>query len=97
MIQLGETGSHLAASGSGSSHHHQRTGGFNIIVLTVTFITYDERNIGRISGNGIMTIHFHSQRLQFFLISNGTGLSGKAGQTHTAYIQTVAAERIDQT
>ena len=97
MIQLGETGSHLAASGSGSSNDYQRTGGFNIIVLTVTFITYDERNIGRISGNGIMAVYLHSQGLQFFLISNGTGLSGKAGQTHTAYIQAVAAERIDQT
>ena len=97
MIQLGETGSHLAASGSWSSHHHQRTGGFDIIVLTVTFITYDERNIGRISGNGIMAVYLHSQRLQLFLISNGTGLSGKAGQTYATDIQTIAAESIDQT
>ena len=97
MIQLGETGSHFAASGSGSSNDYQRTGCFNIIIFTVTLIAYDERNIGRISGNGIMAVYLHSQRLQFFLISNGTGLPGKAGKTYTADIQTIAAESIDQT
>ena len=97
MIQLGETGSHFAASGSGSSNDYQRTGCFNIIIFTVTLIAYDERNIGRISGNGIMAVYLHSQRLQFFLISNGTGLPGKAGQTYTADIQTIATESIDQT
>ena len=44
-----------------------------------------------------MAVYLHSQRLQFFLISNGTGLPGKAGQTYTADIQTIAAESIDQT
>ena len=97
MIQLGEAGSHLAASRSGSSNDYQRTGGFNIIIFTVTLIAYDKGDIRRISGNGIMAVYLHSQRLQLFLISNGTGLSGKAGQTYTADIQTIAAESIDQT
>ena len=43
-----------------------------------------------------MSVHLHAQRFQLFLVGDGTGLSRKLGEAHTAYIEAIAAECINQ-
>ena len=56
VIELGKTGSQLAASGSGSGNDNERPCGLNEIILAVTLVGYDERNVRRIAVDGIVEI-----------------------------------------
>ena len=96
MVQLRKAGRHLAAAGAGCCQHHQRTLCFNIIIFAKAFFAYDQRDIGRIAFDGVMFINLDPQSFQFLFISHHAGLTVKLGQNHTAHIQTIAAEGIDQ-
>ena len=61
VVELGQAGSHFAAARSGSGHHHQRTGGFHIIILAIAFIADNMLHIMRIALDGIMEVNLDIQ------------------------------------
>ena len=56
MIELGKAGRHFSASRSRGSDDYQRSGCLNIIISSISLIAHDQRNIGRISFNNIMSV-----------------------------------------
>ena len=61
VIELGETGSHLSAAGTGSGHDDERSFGLDIIVSTVAFVAADARDVHRITGDGIVAVDFEPE------------------------------------
>ena len=96
MIQLAQTGRHFAAAGTGSSHYDQAAAGFDIIILSVSVIGNDQRNVGRIIGDDIVTVHFDAERFQTLLEYIGDRLTPVMGNDNTADIQPDATKSIDQ-
>ena len=54
MIQLGKTGSHFAAAGSGSGYDNEGSGSFHILIPAIAFIADDKINIIGIAFDHIM-------------------------------------------
>ncbi len=80
MIKLGKTGFGLvAASWTGSSNDNQWFVGFDIIIRSVTLITYYEINIGRVSFCKVVCINLDSTSLQLVFEDNGSGLDYQSG------------------
>ena len=96
MIQLAEAGGHLAASGTGGRHHHQRVAGLDIIVLAQSLVADDVGHIRRIARNGIMTVAANPQSRQALQKGIRRRLAAVAGQHHAAHIQVHTTENIDQ-
>ena len=96
MIQLGQAGSHLSASRSRRCDNDQRTGGFDVIILSIAFVAHDMRNIVRISVDGIQNVYRDIQFFQFFLEGICTFLTGVLGDRNASHIQTFSAECLDQ-
>ena len=67
MVELGEAGGHLSASRSRSRNHYKRTGGLDEIILAVAIITYNKRNVVRISGDHVMAVYLNPDLLQSLL------------------------------
>ena len=97
MIYLGKAGSHFTASGSGCGDDNQRSGRFDIFVLSVSVIADNQGNVGRIAFDRIMTIHLHTKGFEFLLVSNCGSLVCKMCQADTSDIQSVSAECVNQT
>ena len=56
MIKLRKTGGHFSAAGARRCHYNKRTFCLNVIILAVSFITDNERDISRITRYNIMKI-----------------------------------------
>jgi len=67
MIKLGKTGGHFSASRSWCCDHNEGAGGFDIVVLSVSFIAYDQGSIAWISRNIIKNINLNAKLLQTLL------------------------------
>ena len=96
MIKLGEAGCHLSASRSGCRDNYQRSGRLNILVLSVAFITHNERNVGRIAFYCIMQINLYILLFKLFLECNCSNLSSIMSQYHTSHIKTAAFKFLHQ-
>ena len=57
MVQLRQAGSHLSASRTRSCDNDQRTSGFDVIILSIAFVTDNMRNVIWISVNGIKNVY----------------------------------------
>ena len=97
VIQLGKTGCHFSASRSWCSDNYQRSCGLDIFVLSISFITYDKRDIAWISGNTVVEIYFDAEFFKTFLEMISTFLTGITCNAYTAYIETTFCKGIDQT
>ena len=87
MIKLGKAGSHFSASGSRCSDDNQWSCCFDIIILSVTFITYNQRSIVRVSRNEVQYINLNSKFLKTFPECISTFLSGILGDADTSDIE----------
>ena len=96
MVELGETGGHLSAAGTGRSKHHKGTGGLNIVVAAKSLITDDLGDIMRIALNGIVEVDLHTQALQTLLKGICGRLAGIAGHHNAAHIHIHGTEHVDQ-
>ena len=56
VVELGEAGGHLAAARTWRSHHDERPGGLDVVVLAVALVGDDMGDIGRIAGDGVVEI-----------------------------------------
>ena len=97
MVELGQTGCHLAAARAGGSYNHQRTAGDDVVIASIALIADNQRDIGRIACDGIVQEHRHTQGFQTLFEGIGSGLTLILGDDHTAHIQSDGPEGIDQT
>ena len=94
VIELGEACRHLAAS---RCDNNQGASGFNIIILTVSFVTDDQWYIGRIPFYHIMNINFNSHLFQTSFEQMCTVLTGILRDYNTSYIEAVFFKGVLQT
>ena len=97
VVHLGQADCHLAAAGAGCGDHSQRTSGLYILIAAQTLIADYPCHIGRISGDGVVTVNAQTQLLQLLLELLGRGLAFVTGDDYAAHIQAKLAECIDQT
>ena len=96
MVELGQAGGHLAAAGARGGDHHKRPAGDDVVVAAVALIADDQRDIGRVAGDGIVEEHRHPEGLQPVAKGIGGGLALVLGDDHAAHIQPDGPEGIDQ-
>ena len=92
VIKLGKAGSHFSASWSRGSNDNQWSCCFDIVILTISFVTYDKGSIVWITRNQIKHINFDSKLLQTFLECVCTFLSCILSDADTSYIKTALCE-----
>ena len=97
VIKLGQTGRHLAASGSGCGDDHQRSGGLNIVVAAVAVLADDQRDVGRVALDGVVDVDGDVLLLQLRLELICAVLAGVMGDDHAAYVQASLLELLSQT
>ena len=97
MIKLGKTGSHFSASRSWCRDNNQWAGGFNIVILAVSLVTYDQGSIAWITRNIIKDINLDSKLLQTLLECICAVLSGVTCDADTSYIKPSACKLVHQT
>ena len=97
VVKLGKAGCHFSASRSGCSNNNERAGGFNIVILSVSFITYDQRGVAWISWNIVKNINSDSKLLQTLFKCICSFLSGIACDANTSYIETSAGKLMHET
>ena len=97
MIELRKAGCHLSASRSWCCDDNERSGSFDIIILSVAFITYNKGGIAWISRDQVKLVNTDSQLLQTFLEEIGTFLAGVLRDAYTSYIQATACKLIHKT
>ena len=97
VVELGEAGGHLSASGSGGRHHDQGTRRADIIVAAVAVVTDDQRHVFRISFNNIVAVY----RDALFFEPRAEGVRKRLPavmcQDDAPDVQAVAAVDLDQT
>ena len=96
MINLGKADRHFSTSRTRRSHHHKFTRGFNELILSITVVAHDERNVARVTRNRIMAIDLETKRFEFFLVSDSTRLFLPTRQHHAAHVESVTAESVNQ-
>ena len=96
MVQLAQAGGQLAAAGAGSGHHHERPGGFDVLVPAKALIADNPASVGGVAGDAVVMVHPNSQRLQSRLEGPGNGLPVKPGQYHAGNIEPEAPEHVNQ-
>ena len=96
VIELGEAGGHLAAAGTRRRHNDEGAAGLNVVVAPVTVLADDQRNVHRVSVNGVMPVYFQAECLQSLFVSDGRRLVREAGQDNAAHIETVLGKSIDE-
>ena len=82
MIQLGKTGSHFAAAGSGSGYDNEGPGSFHILIPAIAFIADDKINIIGIAFDHIMKEGTDSQIIQPQTVLIRRRLSGILGDNN---------------
>ena len=97
MIKLGKTGSHFSASRSRRCDNNQRAGGFDIVILAVSLVTYDQGSIAWITWDIIKDINLDSKLLQTLLERISTVLSGVTCDADASYIKSSACKFVHQT
>ena len=96
VVELGQTGGHFSASGTGCCDNHKGSGGFNVLVFAVAFITHDEGNIAGVSFYGIVQINFDAQFFQLIFVFIGAVLPGILGDDNASHIKASASEGVYQ-
>ena len=86
MVKLRKAGSHFSASRARCSNDYQWPGGLNIIILSVTLVTYNQGSIAGIAWDIVKGIYFDAQFLKAFFKGVGTVLSRIAGDADTSHI-----------
>ena len=94
VVELGETGCHLAAARAGSGHNDQRSRGFDVLVSAVAVLTYNEGNVGRIAVNRVVAIHLDAHGLELCLELIRCG--GIAGDDNGADVETGVPEGLNE-
>ena len=97
LEKLTQTNSHLAASGTGGSNHHQRTGCHDIIVTAESLIGINQGNIVRVTLYDIMDVGDNTQAFEALAESIGTGLTVVVGYYHRPDQKAAALELFPQT
>ena len=69
---------------------------FNIIILAISFVAGDKRNIGRIARNGVVAVNTNAKCFQFLLVGHHLRASIEAGEHDASDEETVGAEGINQ-
>ena len=97
MIELRKAGCHLSASRSWCCDDNERSGSFDIIILSVAFITYNKGGVAWISRDQVKLVNTDSQLLQTFLEEIGTFLAGVLCDAYASHIQATACKLIHKT
>ena len=96
MVELGKAGCHLSASRSRSCDNDERTCCLDIIVLSVTFIADDERDIARVAVNLVVAVNLKTELFQFVFELLDRRCVNVAGNYDTADIESAVGEYMDQ-
>ena len=97
MIELGKAGSHLSTSRSRCGDDNQRSACLNIFVPSVSFVTYDQRDVGRITFYYIMDINFNAKLFQTSFEKIGTVLARVLCDNNTSDKEAIGFKFIFQT
>ena len=95
VIELGEAGGHLSASRSGGSYHHQRAGGLDIVVSSISLIADDMLDVSGISLDFVVEIGRNREILQATAEIIGRFLPAILGNDNAAHIETALTEGVD--
>ena len=96
MVQLGKAGRHLSASRPRSCNDNEWTCRLDIVILSVTFIADDKRNVARIAVDLVVTVYFKAKLLQFVFELLDRRCVNVAGNYDTADIESAVSEYMDQ-
>ena len=94
MIELRETG--LPSSrfpGPGSCDDYKWSGSLDVIVLSITFVTDDQRNVRRVTFDHIVDIYTDAKLLQSCFKQIGAALTGILSDHNTADKEILASRK----
>ena len=97
MVQLGETGGHLAAARTRSRDDYQGAGGLNVIVLAVAFVADNEGHIAGVAFDTVMAVYFDVTVLQLGFELVGAALAAVLGDDNASHIEALVPELLNQT
>ena len=97
VIELGEAGRHLSASGAGRGYNNERALGLDIFILAEALFADDVRDIIRIALDGIVDKDAHAEIFKPVLECKRGGLTLILRDNDAADEKTDRAERVDET
>ena len=97
MVELGETGGHLAAARARCRDDYQGAGRLDVIVLAVAFIADNERHIAGIAFDAVMAVHLDVAVLQLGLELVGAVLAAVLGDDNASHIEALVPEFLNKT
>ena len=96
VVQLAQTGGHLAAAGARGRHHDEGPRGLDIIVAAQPLVGDDVSHVRGVSGDGIVLVALDPQLAQPLDKGIGRRLAGVLGDDHGAHIEPQIAEHVDE-
>ena len=96
LVELAQADRHLAATGTGCRHDHQRAGCLHVLVLAKTVGRVNEINIRGIALNDIVVIDFDTEALQSLAVGHRAGLSVVMRDHHPADQKAAGDEDVAQ-
>ena len=96
VIELGEAGRHLSASGAGRGYNDERALGFDIFILAEALFADDVRDIIRIALDGIVDKDAHAEIFEPVFERKRGGLTLILRDNDAADEKTDRAERVDE-
>ena len=96
VVELRQTGCHLAATRSGSGDDDERTRGLHIVVLAESLVAGDEFHIVRIAVDGVVDVALDAHSLQAVAELVGGMLAVVVGDDDRAHHEVAAHELVAQ-
>ena len=94
VIELGQAGRKLAASRAGGRDDDELTGGFDVVVLSVSLVADDQANVGRVAFDRIMPENLDAEIGEAVDERVGGRLTGIVRDHDAADVKTALAERV---
>ena len=97
VVKLGKTGCHLSASRSRCGNDNERACRFDVFVLSISLIAYDQRYIVRVARNCVVNVNRDAELLQSLFKGICAVLAGILGNYYASDVEAASAELVDQT
>ena len=97
MVELGKAGCHFSASRSRRGDNNEWTFGFNVIIFTITFIADDQRNIARITVDGVVAVNLDAHGFELVFEDIRSVLPGIVGDYNASNIESLVGKGLNQT
>ena len=96
QVNLREARGHLARSGAGRRHDHERAGGLHVVVLAETLVAHHVVHVHGVADDGVVAERPHAHGGEARAEGVGGGLAGVARDHDGAHEEAHALEDVDE-